>query len=90
MSTLKLIFLFLFLLQGFVSSAQETSGAITGKVQNSGGNGVEKATVTVVHTPTGTRYVQSTDKDGRFTLNNIRIGGPYIVDVSSVGLQADH
>ncbi|SUJ87560.1 Uncharacterised protein [Sphingobacterium multivorum] len=89
MSILKLILLFLFLLQALNSFAQETSGTINGKVQSSSGTLVEKATVTVIHTPTGTRYVQSTDKDGRFTLNNIRIGGPYTVDVSSIGLQTE-
>ena len=89
MSILKLILLFLFLLQALNSFAQETSGTINGKVQSSSGTLVEKATVTVIHTPTGTRYVQSTDKDGRFTVNNIRIGGPYTVDVSSIGLQTE-
>jgi len=69
--------------------AQETSGALTGRVQNVDGNAVAGASILAIHTPSGTRYSLATDKDGRYTLNNLRIGGPYTVTVSMVGMQSD-
>ncbi|ULT26706.1 carboxypeptidase-like regulatory domain-containing protein [Sphingobacterium sp. E70] len=42
-----------------------------------------------MHTPSGTKYTLSADKDGRFTINNMRIGGPYRVTATAVGLQPD-
>ena len=68
---------------------QETSGALTGRVQNVDGNAVAGASILAIHTPSGTRYSLATDKDGRYTLNNLRIGGPYTVMVSMVGMQSD-
>lgn len=68
---------------------QETSGALTGRVQNVDGNAVAGASILAIHTPSGTRYSLATDKDGRYTLNNLRIGGPYTVTVSMVGMQSD-
>ena len=69
--------------------AQETSGALTGRVQHVDGHAVAGASILAVHTPSGTRYSLATDKDGRYTLNNLRIGGPYTVTVSMVGMQSD-
>ena len=69
--------------------AQETSGALTGRVLQVDGHAVAGASILAVHTPSGTRYSLATDKDGRYTLNNLRIGGPYTVTVSMVGMQSD-
>lgn len=69
--------------------AQETSGAITGQVTDAEGGSVPGASIEAVHTPSGTKYSLSSDKDGRFTINNMRIGGPYRVRVSMVGMQQD-
>lgn len=69
--------------------AQETSGALTGRVQYVDGHVVAGASILAIHTPSGTRYSLATDKDGRYTLNNLRIGGPYTVTVSMVGMQSD-
>src|SRR5690606_29852137 len=37
----------------------------------------------------GTRYSLSTDGGGRYTLNNLRIGGPYTVTAARVGMETD-
>ncbi|MGJ1265360.1 TonB-dependent receptor [Sphingobacterium spiritivorum] len=71
------------------TQAQETSGSLTGRVTDISGKGLPGASITAVHTPSGTRYALSSDGDGRYTLNNLRIGGPYTVKASMVGLLTD-
>lgn len=68
--------------------AQETTSDIVGSVAASG-NPIAGATVTALHTPTGTKYVTSTRKDGRFNLPNLRVGGPYVITVSYVGFKEE-
>ncbi|MFD2893549.1 TonB-dependent receptor [Sphingobacterium arenae] len=83
------IVMLLMFLSPFLGLAQETSGALTGRVTTTTEEGIAGATVTAVHTPSGTRYALSTDGDGRYTINNMRIGGPYTVTTSMVGMQDD-
>ncbi len=85
----RLIPMLLLFLAPFMSWAQETSGALTGRVTDSTGSGMAAATITAVHIPSGTRYALSTDGGGHYTINNMRIGGPYTVIASMVGMQAD-
>jgi hypothetical protein len=54
-----------------------TTGTITGLVQDAQGGVLPGVTVTAVHTPTGTSYEGLTQGDGRFSLLNVRVGGPY-------------
>jgi hypothetical protein len=77
------------LLGSFYSLAQETSGALTGQVKDASGQAVPGASVVAVHTPTGTRYGMSADKDGRYFLNNLRIGTNYTVTASFTGMKSE-
>jgi hypothetical protein len=54
-----------------------TTGTITGLVQDAQGGVLPGVTVTAVHTPTGTSYEGVAQGDGRFSLLNVRVGGPY-------------
>ena len=45
------------------------------------------ATVQAVHEPSGTTYGTVTNADGRYSLQGMRTGGPYTVEVSYVGFQ---
>lgn len=81
--------LFLIQLQPTRMLAQETSGTLTGRVLNGTKAPIAGASIEAVHTPSGTKYTLSADKDGRFTVNNMRIGGPYRVSATAVGLQPD-
>ncbi len=45
------------------------------------------ASVVAVHEPSGTRYGITTRNNGFFTLANLRIGGPYRVEISYLGYQ---
>lgn len=71
------------------STAQETSGALTGQVKDAKGMGVPGASVVAIHTPTGTRYGIAADADGRYFLNNLRIGNGYTITASLTGMKND-
>ncbi|RZK78427.1 MAG: TonB-dependent receptor, partial [Pedobacter sp.] len=71
------------------STAQETSGALTGQVKDAKGMGVPGASVVAIHTPTGTRYGIAADADGRYFLNNLRIGNGYTLTASLTGMKSD-
>jgi outer membrane receptor protein involved in Fe transport len=64
-----------------------TTSSMTGIVTDSKGEGLPGATVVAIHTPSGTQYGASTGVDGRFNLLNMRVGGPYTVNVSYLGFQ---
>ena len=78
------------LLAAFVTTivkAQETTSEIQGTVMD-GKNGIAGAIITAIHQPTGTKYVTTTRKDGRYNLPNVKVGGPYSVTVSYVGFSS--
>lgn len=62
-----------------------TTASISGTVKDSQGRPVPGATVMVVNLPSGTKYGNSTQLDGRFFIRGLRVGGPYVVTVSDVG-----
>jgi hypothetical protein len=64
-----------------------TTGALSGLVTDEQAGVLPGASVEVVHEPTGTRYSAVTGSDGRFALLNVRVGGPYTVDVSISGFK---
>ena len=67
--------------------AQETTSDIAGQVLGDK-KPLSGATVTAVHTPSGSSYKTTSRSDGRFNLPNVRVGGPYIITVSYVGFQS--
>ena len=64
-----------------------TTGTISGSVVDLQGGVLPGATVVAVHTPTGTVYEAVTQADGRFTMLNVRVGGPYTVTVKLSGFK---
>ena len=64
--------------------AQITTSGISGRV-TSNGEEVIGATVTATHQPSGTIYRALTNIDGRFTIQGMRVGGPYKVEISYIG-----
>ena len=63
-----------------------TTGNIAGTVTDTQGGVLPGATVTAVHTPTGTSYEAVTGADGRFSVLNVRVG-PYTVSVALTGFK---
>ncbi|MXV15373.1 TonB-dependent receptor [Hufsiella ginkgonis] len=74
------------LLTAFGLSAQVTTSSLTGTIKDSKETLIG-ATVKATHQPTGTVYGSSTKADGRFTIPNIRVGGPYLIEVTYVGYE---
>ncbi len=67
-------------------NGQVTTSGISGKV-TAEGELLIGATVQAVHEPSGTTYGTVTNADGRYSLQGMRTGGPYTVEVSYVGFQ---
>jgi Carboxypeptidase regulatory-like domain/TonB-dependent Receptor Plug Domain len=84
----KLLPVVLLLLISIFTNAQETTSEIRGVVTD-GKTPISGATITALHTPTGTVSTTISRKDGKYNLPNLRIGGPYTVTVTNVGFQAD-
>lgn len=85
MKNILSLVLFLFCLSLGVQ-AQVTTSGISGKV-TAEGEPLIGATVEAVHEPSGTTYGTVTNADGRYSLQGMRTGGPYKVEVSYVGFQ---
>lgn len=75
------ITLMLFFIIGF-ASAQITSSTISGKVTD-GDLPIPNAKVTIIYLPTNSVYETETDKKGRFSLDNLDVGGPFKIEVKS-------
>ena len=67
--------------------AQITTSGVNGKV-TANGEDVIGATVTATHQPSGTVYRAVTNMDGRYTIQGMRPGGPYKVEISYIGYEA--
>ena len=68
--------------------AQVTTSSLSGKVV-ANGEKIVGATVTAVHEPSGTRYNAVTNIDGRYTIQGMRVGGPYTVTIDYIGYKQD-
>jgi hypothetical protein len=69
-------------------NAQETTSEIQGLI-TVGNAGIAGANITAIHQPTGTKYVTTSRNDGRYNLTNLKIGGPYLLQVTYVGLKPE-
>jgi hypothetical protein len=64
--------------------AQVTTATLSGVIKDANGKGLPSATVTVEFPDAGIKQVLTTKDDGRFTVPNLRVGGPYRVTVNHV------
>lgn len=81
--------MFTAILMAFASMAQVTGGAVSGTVKDSKGQVLTGATVEVLHEPSGTKYKTVSQSSGKFNLPALRIGGPYKITISYVGLKTE-
>ena len=85
--TVKLLALVAMFLVALSSSAQVTTSALSGVVIDENQQAMIGATITALHTPSGTKYNAVTNMDGRYTIQGMRPGGPYTVSVSYIGYE---
>ena len=64
--------------------SQVTTATLSGIVKDSKGNGLPSATIVVEFPDAGIRQSLITKSDGRFTVPNLRVGGPYRVTANHV------
>jgi len=69
--------------------AQVTTSSMSGKVSSLSGDELIGATVVATHVPTGSQYGTVTNLNGIFQMVNMRIGGPYKVEVSYIGYETE-
>lgn len=67
-------------------AAQETTGSIRGTVESETG-AVAGADVVVTHVPSGTSLRTTTDANGNFSANGLRIGGPTTIQINAAGYE---
>lgn len=84
---LRAFFTLMLILMAVGVNAQVTTSSMSGKVVDEQNEPVIGATVYAVHEPSGTSYGAVTNIDGRYTIQGMRTGGPYKVQISYVGYQ---
>ncbi|PIQ09522.1 MAG: TonB-dependent receptor [Ignavibacteriales bacterium CG18_big_fil_WC_8_21_14_2_50_31_20] len=65
-----------------------TTASLNGIVTDKENDPLPFANIIAIHVPSGVEYGVASQNNGRFTLQNIRIGGPYKITASFVGYQA--
>jgi outer membrane receptor for ferrienterochelin and colicin len=65
--------------------AQQTSAGLAGQISGADGQPVSGATVTIVHSESGTVSNTVTDASGHYVARGLRVGGPYTVTVTKDG-----
>ena len=85
----SLAVMFCLFASGTLASAQTvTTGSISGVVMDAQGAVLPGATITAVHTPTGTSYEGVTDAGGRYNILNVRVG-PYDISATMSGFRGE-
>lgn len=68
------------------SFAQNTTSAIGGRISSANGAPASGATVSVVHTESGSVSNVVTDAEGRYIARGLRTGGPYTIIITKNGV----
>ncbi len=69
-----------------VSTAQVTTSSIQGVV-TSNDNPLPGAAIVALHEPSGTIYGTSSNSEGHYAINGMRVGGPYTITFSYIGYE---
>jgi hypothetical protein len=75
----------LLLLVFFPAFSQVTTSSISGVITGVDGEKLPGATIVAVHGPSGARYATITNDGGRYSLQGLRPGGPYQIEISFIG-----
>lgn len=73
------------MLAGSLAYAQVTTSSLNGRVTDEKGQPALGAAVVATHEPSGTVYGAVVNENGQYNIVGMRAGGPYKIEVSSVG-----
>ncbi|MBC7934759.1 MAG: TonB-dependent receptor [Rhizobacter sp.] len=71
----------------FFMMAQVTTSNVSGIVKDKSGALLVGASISATHIPTGTVYTSVARSGGRFDINNMNPGGPYVITSTFVGFE---
>lgn len=71
-----------------IAHAQVTTSSLGGRIIDDQGEPIIGAAIVATHEPSGTTYGVVTNVDGRYTIQGMRTGGPYKVEISSLGYRS--
>jgi len=74
----------IFSVQAIFAQGSTTSG-INGRILGTNGESLPGATVIAIHVPSGSMYGAITNDKGWYSIQGMRVGGPYKITVSYVG-----
>jgi len=77
------------LVSGSLLYAQVTTAVLNGDVKSNTREALVGATVIATHLPSGTKYSTVSRAGGQYNIQNMRVGGPYLIEVSFVGHKAE-
>jgi len=77
----------IFVFSALYSNSQVTTATLSGVVKDTKGAGLASATVTVEYPDAGIKQTLVTKADGRYTVPNLRVGGPYRITVNHVSFK---
>jgi hypothetical protein len=87
MRKILLIFFFFQLVNAQLFAQGVTTSSLAGSVADQAGQTLPGANVVATHEPSGTQYGTSVNPNGRYTIQNMRVGGPYKVSITFVGYE---
>jgi hypothetical protein len=76
------------IIQGLLAQGA-TTASMSGTITDEGELPLIGASVVAIHTPSGTQYGTITDVEGNYRIANMRVGGPYSIEVSYVGYEVN-
>jgi len=82
------LFAFAFM-AGPLAFAQITTSALSGTVKSTMDEALAGASILATHQPSGTRYTTVSRAGGAFSIQNMRVGGPYTVEITFVGFKTE-
>jgi outer membrane receptor protein involved in Fe transport len=69
----------------FLMGQGSTTSGINGKIVDPAGKPLPGATILAIHVPSGSQYGALANAEGIFSIQGMRPGGPYTVEISFVG-----
>ncbi len=65
-----------------------TTAAVSGTVRQESGTAVEGAVITLINRATGAKIQTTTQSNGRFSMENVPVGGPYTIEARAIGFES--